>query len=632
MSYDIAYVIEDAATVTGLTLITKRNRDYSLGRLFSVGNTVTGTFSWFALLDGASMESDNNIGATDRAFQIEGDGRWDFGYEQADAGVPGGYLITTANADGEYGFEAVAGADIRAYQLFITSVENTRFLLVDESRGSIDGLQIYKNLYNSVWEGNVDMANVVVQGVGTANEYMEIDESYDVDGILGIATDGFLPSAITTGTVRGYQSVGNNQDITMPSDAEGLLVRFVNPLWDGDYPVLVWTAATGTVQERFDYNTEVRNPAGAPLADARLYLYDGFDQDFQSIASSNVTGSIPQSALARAWESGTAGTAPTQVRGPFVQRMFRFTQSPFEGAITIDSPINQTVTLVDDNIDIDGAPASRAAADSSTAQVNELGTGTPGNLIAYDNGVSLLVPTNIVVGATSGATGTARDITGDAADGTLFLHNRNGIAFIDGEDLEVGGSFVSTANLTSGTGGLDLDFHWEVRGDENTSEEVYAWQASQSDKDPAAQWVLEMAKHRVRLLERSGSNFFTERVDGEGVYYSERVGSDILYLTSDENWQWTPPVQFTLTLTDIENPSEVRIYANVGGEAGDELAGSENVSGTFTYDYEYGGSDINVIAVIFHLNFLAIRQFLVLSNENSTVPIQQNTDRVYSNP
>jgi hypothetical protein len=627
-AYDIAYVIEDAATQTGFSLITKRNRDYSLGRTFNVGNTVTGTFSWFALLDGASMESDNNVGATERAFQVEGDGRWDFGYRQAGTTVPGGYLIQTANTDGEFGFEVVAGGDMRAYELFISSVENVQFLLVNDSRYDVDGLQIYKQLYTSEWEGDGTLANVITQGVGTANESLEIDESFACDGWLAIATDGWLLDTLTTGTVRGYQSVGNNQDVSLVSN-EGVLGRYINPLWDGPNPVLSWTVSTGTIQERFDYNTTVRNPAGVVLQNARLYLHDGFDNDFQVQESTDALGQVTATALARAWESGTAGSLPTQVRGAFTTRLLRFGQSPFESAVTIDEPINQAITLVNDS----GVELSEASADLVSGTVIEHGAiGNPSNLIAFDAGTILFAADDIVVGATSGATGTVRDLTGDAADGTLYIVDRNGIAFQDGENLEVGGTPQAVANLTSGTGGLDLDFHWEVRASNETLADLYSWQASQSAKATPDSWVLEMLRHRVQLFQRSGDNYTTERVDGEGVFVSERGAGTVTYFTSDENWQWTPPTQFTLTLNSIENPSEVRIYENISGEAGDELDGAENVSGSFAYNYEHGGSDIEVITVVFHLNFLPIRLFLTLTNENATIPVTQFTDRVYSNP
>lgn len=631
MSYAIPYVVEDAAALTGFSLISKRNRDYSLSRLFSVGNTTTGTFSWFALLDGASMESHNNIGATDRAFQIEGDGRWDFGYQQGGLPVPGGYLIVTANTDGEYGFEVVAGGQIRANRLFMTSVENTRFELDDAARVRIDGFQIYKTLYNSLWAGDGLMQDLVLQGVGVSTDYVHIDESFDVDSVLLINSYGIYTDGLTTGTVLNYASVGNIYDIQIVPD--GTLVRMLNPIWDGDDPIFNWTAATGTVQERFEYVNRIRNPDADPLQNARLYLYDDFDQDFQVQLSSDVTGSIDSSILKREWQSGTAGSLPTQVRGTFVQRILRFGQSPSESALVVDARIDQAVTLVDDG----GVTISEAAADLVSGTVYEHGTGTaPSNLIAYDAGILAFNAGDIVVGANSGATGTVRDITGDTAAGTLFLVDRNAIAFQDGEDLDVSAGTKAEANLTSGTGGLDLDYHWEVRASNDNLANLYGWQASKSAKASPLPWVISMLRHRSQLFFRSGGDYWSENVDGEGVFLSERGAGNILYMTSDGGWEWTPPQQYTLTLTGLitgSGGSEVRIYQRVGSnDTGDELAGVETAGTTFQYSYEHGGTDIPTIIVVFHTDYLPVWQHYDLTAANASLPINQLGDRVYSNP
>jgi hypothetical protein len=145
-----------------------------------------------------------------------------------------------------------------------------------------------------------------------------------------------------------------------------------------------------------------------------------------------------------------------------------------------------------------------------------------------------------------------------------------------------------------------------------------------------------MLRHRVQLSRRSGGNYWSERVDGEGVFLSERGAGNVLYLTSDGGWQWTPPQQYTLTLDGIvtgSGGSEVRIYARVGAnETGDELAGVETAGTSFQYSYEHGGSDIPVIYVIFHTEYAPIWVHYDLTAADVTLPIDQRADRVYSNP
>jgi hypothetical protein len=288
------------------------------------------------------------------------------------------------------------------------------------------------------------------------------------------------------------------------------------------------------------------------------------------------------------------------------------------------------VTLVDDG----GVLLSEANADLVSGTVYEHGTGTaPGNLIAYDNGTILFGPGDVVVGATSGATGTVRDTTGDAADGTIFIVDRNGLGFVDGEDLEVGGVANATANLVSGSGGLDLDYHWEMRASNEALGDLYAWQSSKTAKESPDDWVISMLRHRVRLMRRSGGDYWTTRVDQEGVFISERGAGNVLYMTSDGGWQWTPPQQYTLTLSGLVTGSEVRIYERIGSnDTGSELAGTESSGAQFQYSYEHGGTDIPTIIVVFHLDYAPIWLQYDLTAADATLPQNQTFDRVYSNP
>jgi hypothetical protein len=83
----------------------------------------------------------------------------------------------------------------------------------------------------------------------------------------------------------------------------------------------------------------------------------------------------------------------------------------------------------------------------------------------------------------------------------------------------------------------------------------------------------------------------------------------------------------TLTLTGLQNPSEVRIY-----EAGTttEIAGQENVTtGQFSTSIQTNAVDI----VVFALQYQPVRLTNIdTSSGNVTLPIQQRFDRYYNNP
>lgn len=90
------------------------------------------------------------------------------------------------------------------------------------------------------------------------------------------------------------------------------------------------------------------------------------------------------------------------------------------------------------------------------------------------------------------------------------------------------------------------------------------------------------------------------------------------------------PVTATLSLTGLKANSEVRVF-RTSDDA--ELAGIENSGTSFTYNYEWTGTDTNAYIVIHHLDYLPIRyEGQILGQNGLTLPIQQQTDRQYLNP
>ncbi len=638
-AYWISYVIEDAATVTGLSLISKRLRDYDMGKPLLVGNGTDDAY--FAILDGASLASDNRPDPAESNFHVQTNGRWDIGYEEGGAPVPGGYLVSTAEDEGDYGLEVDAGGQIRFHEMFLTSVERNVTRLLTGSSAYISGFQIYKELYDSIFQSTGSLRNFILQGTSIPAETVKVPQGIDLRDVLGINFGGFISDDPGPISIYDYQSVGMLYDVRVSANNQEW--RFLNPTWGGtNEPLIGWTGtAVGQVVERYEATMEVSDPDGDPLENARIYVFDDWLYDpanayFQIVTgSSDANGDFYSSLVQREWVDNPSGGSGS-THGPFDIRVLRFGQSPFETAFslgitgTVQGAYEVGITLVDDG----GVELSEANADLVSGTVYEHGTGTaPGNLIAYDNGSTLFSEGDVVVGATSGATGTVRDLTGDATDGTIFVVNRNTTSFQDNENLQVGGLTKAVANLVSGTGGLDLDYHWEVRCDDESLADMYSWQASKSAKSSPLDWVFSMLRHRTQLMRRSGGDFWTDRVDGEGVFLSERGAGNVLYLTSDGGWEWTPPSQFTLTLSNLVTGSEVRIYERIDpNDTGDELAGTEYSSTSFQYSYEHGGSDIPVIIVIFHLDYDPIWTHYDLTAADATLPQTQTFDRTYLNP
>lgn len=99
----------------------------------------------------------------------------------------------------------------------------------------------------------------------------------------------------------------------------------------------------------------------------------------------------------------------------------------------------------------------------------------------------------------------------------------------------------------------------------------------------------------------------------------------------DANHYPIRPVTYTLKLTGLKNPSEVRVY-----EAGTttEVAGQENVtSGTFSYTYDPNDLNSNTVDIVIHsLNYQYQKiKDLDISTGSNTIPISQRVDRQYEN-
>jgi hypothetical protein len=99
----------------------------------------------------------------------------------------------------------------------------------------------------------------------------------------------------------------------------------------------------------------------------------------------------------------------------------------------------------------------------------------------------------------------------------------------------------------------------------------------------------------------------------------------IVRMQADDGTFYTPPVNVFLTLTGLQDGSEVRVY-----EAGTttEIAGQEVVNGgTFSSAVTVSSVDISVLS----LGFQNLRLKSVDTTSNATLPIQQIVDRQYAN-
>ena len=126
-------------------------------------------------------------------------------------------------------------------------------------------------------------------------------------------------------------------------------------------------------------------------------------------------------------------------------------------------------------------------------------------------------------------------------------------------------------------------------------------------------------KIRATCITTNTSNALT------GLYFGTITDS-----TSQQTQYPLDPVDAALTITGLQTGTEVRVYKTSDDS---ELAGTESSTSTFTYNYQWTGSDTNVYVVIHSLGYVPIRyESQVLGSAGLTLPVQQQRDRVYVNP
>lgn len=546
----------------------------------------------------------------------------------------------------------------------------------------VSELQIYGSTFDTV--GGIDFGKEKSQMLGSKFEL--VDNSFastrpllrNLDGVASLVlrnkilstsgsySDGY-PYAfklIDTGSIDGgewavlntygFSSTGStatenyeisNHDFT--SDTRYLTV-YANKTWDIINPA--WTTPLNTssiqfvtsgsnyVNERYGYNTNIVDPTGAPLSGSKAFIYEGLTTD--GIYLSFNTGSIVSSILKAEYspESGLANVL-SQSYGSFANKFYNYGYTPFAAGITVTSEINQNITLISDS-GITEADVDTARAYSGI--IVKRNQTTPTLVINYDSGSTILSSGSTVTGADSGATGVVLEYLGDSIAGTVVLANGNGTQFIFGEVLEVGGSPYASASVLASEGGFSGSYTWVVEGGGAAMTNIYDHLAAKMDQFPLdsiyEDVIIWGQAIQTQLLYVGGAGYFTNRNSNleEGVWMGGRGGGTIAYFTSDEGYQYIPPVSYTFTLTNLIDGSEVRIFESGSGEfnsLGDEITGVESCSNQeFSYTYTYAADVVTNIAILNTQYEYILIEELTLTNANSSIPIQQRFDRNYYNP
>jgi hypothetical protein len=422
----------------------------------------------------------------------------------------------------------------------------------------------------------------------------------------------------------------------------------VDPIWSvvttNRSKLLFTTNNDNSVNEKFSLSLTVQEPNGTAISSATTYVFEGLLNNNLPSANRQVTsggGTASSNILTRTftWDGVSTGLT-TVTYGDFALRVYKYTKTPFVGSLTVTSALTSVITLITDPA-ITEATAATAITNGSGIVVEKHATGEtdprPLTVMHYDGG-SGTVPAigNTITGGTSGATGVVVSVTGTATEAYIALETRNATAFTNNETLsKTGGGWSALADISGGGSSFYETYTWLVDCNNLDLTVVYDYLAARMAENPVTaafeKVIIWGENQQSQLLYSSQDGFVTERNTAlaQGVWLANYGAGTVAYFTADDGTQFIPPAQYAFSLTGLVAGSEVRIY---NSSTGDEINGTESSGTSFTHTYTYTG-DINIYAVIFHLDWKDIRLTgLTLSNSDQSIPIQQQTDRVYSNP
>lgn len=636
----VSYIIQDAATLTGLGLITKRVQDYSSTRRFTIG-TGAATFAYFALLFGASLETTDNSSTTVADFTVESDGRFDSGYLSGDGAsfdtgvaVSGGQLFFTPAVDGELAFEAISGAEVNLYDFFGASVKRPNFDLNASATGKLRikkaTLKFFQDIFMLIDDTEVDGLSLESDGTGTT-PILQIAK-FDVDNFKNVVYVGHggldADTNVEFHVLKGWTFVDVEPYITLETTD---VWQMVNPVWDTtplDSTIFVFNNAA-EVQELISLNATIKNSVGTGLQ-AKFYVVaddwrstsgpgTGTQRQMSEDTAAASTGIVDLVVEVNRYLDGTTVVLerPSDLHAMIVANygqkpvIREYDPDPNGGIGDI-----QSFTLLDDNFQVE---TTRLTAMNLGDVTNIVTFETQTNdaiILRYTAGSGTLTVGDIIDTSANAWSGTVLAILeGDSVAGTILVDTTNTTAFSNVaqtlDDSPSAGDWSATYTL----GTLRL-FTYLVDCDTLTIQQMYDWFNSK-----LAQPFLDGAPPNDMDIPMFWSNQGPEplpikgEVEGvvntfktlhnankqEGWFFYNMTGGLANYAEAESN-DGTPfvpdnTVSVTLTVKDVNGnaieDARCRIE-NTGG--GLKVNGVTNASGIYTDGFSNSALlDVNVI-------------------------------------
>ena len=526
-SYEVSYIIEDAATANGLSLVNKRTNDYSSGRRFTVL-----TNGFFALLDGASLETVGNGSTTEADIIIQG--RFYNGYLNAGQTVAGGSIFGAGGAgtaDADLVFDCNAGAEVYLYDMLMKSV-NVYAQEYDGS-GDFQRVKFFSSNYTLRLSGPNELRDCIIEGVGGAGvETVEIDSETTINGLNLVSTSGFITADDATEeklTVRDVRFVGNSKLITVNNDKKW---RVVDPTWtindDSQDEIEFENSTNNEVYEQFSFTSKNTSSDASLVSGVAYHIFEsGVNLESQHFGFSNVSGLYDVDITKRVFTDNAGTSLTTDDRFGFFLKVYRYGSQPALLPLTVDQALSVPLTLAPDTNNTIGTASGAVV--NGPGQIlyrrrDELSAVEPFRVFAYDGGTAGLpqIGETIDYGAQSA---TLIDYEGDATEGILVLED----AAAPTDNVDITG-VTSGFSATADTASTDLVFNYVIDANNQSLADIYdAWTGQLSNPRNAFYWLSDNGVETEYSVE-------TARGDFEGVPLAPAggptAGQDEFYIGS----------------------------------------------------------------------------------------------------
>jgi hypothetical protein len=477
---DVSYIIEDAATVNGLSLINKRTNDYSSSRRMTIGSA-----GFFALLDGASLETVGNGSTTQADIIVQG--VFYNGYLNAGQTVAGGSIFGAGGAgtaDADLVFDCNAGGEVYMYDMLMKSV-NVYAQEYDGS-GDFQRVKFFSSNHTLRLSGPNELRDCIIEGVGGAGiETVEVDSNTVIDGLNLVATSGFITADDNIAeelTVKNCRFINNSRIVFVNNDKDW---NFVNPTWaidTGTQEQIQFEGNTGDfVKESYTFVSDISDASANPVSGASYIIFEsGRTQASQYFGFSNVSGDYDIDIEKDRYTYNTATTLSSQTNFGHFLKVYDYGFQPALLPLTVNQALSVPITLSSD-VAVTNASQSGAVVAGSPKILRKAGV-VPHRVIHYDGGTGGLptIGEEVGVGVSSS---TILDYEGDATEGILVLDD-DYITPIGNNDVLNGsiGTFSALADTAGGVDSLDLDFEYIIDCSGLPLDDTYdAWTAQLSN-------------------------------------------------------------------------------------------------------------------------------------------------------